>query len=69
MQERDLQMLGMLLPLGIEKGKVIKPDPATRSQLKAAAAEAHAWLINGMCGHSCAIILTGIGPSRLRQLV
>jgi hypothetical protein len=47
-RERDLQMLGMLLPLGIEKGKEFAPDPATRSQLKAAAAEAHAWLINGI---------------------
>jgi hypothetical protein len=47
-QSRDLQMLGMLLPLGIEKGKEFKPDPATRTQLKAAAAEAHAWLIAGI---------------------
>ena len=47
-QSRDLQMLGMLLPLGIEKGKEFKPDPATRTQLKAAAAEAHAWLIDGI---------------------
>ncbi len=47
-QERDLQMLGMLLPLGIEKGKEFKPAPATRTQLKTAAAEAHAWLINGI---------------------
>ena len=45
---RDLQMLGMLLPLGIEKGKEFKPDAATRTQLKAAATEAHAWLINGI---------------------
>ena len=47
-QSRDLQMLGMLLPIGIEKGKEFKPDPATRTQLKAAAAEAHAWLIEGI---------------------
>ena len=47
-QSRDLQMLGMLLPLDIEKGKEFKPDPATRAQLKAAAAEAHAWLIDGI---------------------
>jgi hypothetical protein len=47
-QARDLQMLGMLLPLGIEKGKEFKPDSATRMQLKAAATEAHAWLINGI---------------------
>jgi hypothetical protein len=43
-QPRDLQMMGMLLPLGIEKGKEFKPDAATVSQLKAAAAEANAWL-------------------------
>jgi len=37
-------MMGMilLLPLGIEKGKEFKPDAATVTQLKAAAAEAHA---------------------------
>ena len=47
-QSRDLEMLGMLLPLGIEKGKEFKPDAATRTQLKTAAAEAHAWLIEGI---------------------
>jgi len=47
-QSRDLQVLGMLLPLGIEKGKEFNPDSATRTQLKAAAAEAHAWLIQGI---------------------
>ena len=47
-QSRDLQMLGMLLPLGIEKSKEFKPDSATRTQLKAAAAEAQAWLIEGI---------------------
>jgi hypothetical protein len=47
-QPRDLQMMGMLLPLGIEKGKEFKPDAATVAQLKAAAAEAHAWLIDGL---------------------
>ena len=45
-QPRDLQMRGMLLPLGIEKGKEFKPDAATVAQLKAAAAEAHAWLMD-----------------------
>ena len=44
-QSRDLQMLGMLLPLGIEKGKAFKPDAATLAQMKAAAEEAHAWLM------------------------
>jgi hypothetical protein len=44
-QPRDLQMMGMLLPLGIERGKNFKPDAKTVAQLKAAAAEAKAWLI------------------------
>ena len=44
-QLRDLQMMGMLLPLGIEKGKEFKPEAATVPMLKAAAAEAHAWLM------------------------
>ena len=44
-QSRDLEMMGMLLPLGIEKGKEFKPDAATAAQLNAAAAEAHAWLM------------------------
>ncbi len=44
-QPRDLQMMGMLLPLGIERGKDFKPDAATAAQLKRAAAEAFAWLI------------------------
>jgi hypothetical protein len=38
-------MMGMLLPLGIEKGKDFKPDVATVARLNSAAAEAHAWLI------------------------
>ena len=44
-QPQDLQMMGMLLPLGIEKGKDFKPDATTVAQLKSAAAEAHAWLL------------------------
>lgn len=44
-QPEDLQMMGMLLPLGIEKGREFKPDAATTAQLKAAAAGAHAWLL------------------------
>lgn len=47
-QVRDLQMLGMLLPLGIDKSKEFKPDAPTRAQMKTAAAEAHAWLIDGI---------------------
>jgi hypothetical protein len=44
-QPEDLQMMGMLLPLGIEKGKDFKPDVATVAQLKSGAAEAHAWIL------------------------
>ena len=44
-QPRDLQMMGMLLPLGIEKGKAFKPTDAEKTQMKAAAEEAHAWLM------------------------
>ena len=47
-QQKDLEILGMLLPLGIEKGKAFDPDPATRTVLKAAASEAHAWLLDGI---------------------
>jgi hypothetical protein len=45
-QPRDLQMMGMLLPLGIEKGKDFRPDAATVSVLRRAAAEAQAWIMN-----------------------
>ena len=45
-QPRDLQMMGMLLPLGIEKGKEFKPDATTVTVLKKAAAEAQAWLMD-----------------------
>jgi hypothetical protein len=45
-QPRDLEMMGMLLPLGIEKDKEFKPDAATVPLLKAAAAEAQAWLMH-----------------------
>lgn len=44
-QPEDLQMMGMLLPLGIEKGKDFKPDAATVAQLKSAAAEARVWIL------------------------
>src|SRR5258705_4644642 len=46
LQPRDRQMMGMLLPLGIEKGKEFKPDAATVAQLKAAAAEELALLMD-----------------------
>ena len=45
-QAGDLQMMGMLLPLGIEMGKEFKPDASTVALLKKAAAEAHAWLMD-----------------------
>ena len=45
-QPRDLEIMGMLLPLGIERGKEFKPDDATVALMKAAAAEAHAWLMD-----------------------
>jgi hypothetical protein len=47
-QPRDLPMMGMLLPLGIEKGKEFKPDAATLAQLKPAASEAQAWLTSSL---------------------
>jgi hypothetical protein len=45
-QPSDLQMMGMLLPLGIEKGKDFKPDASTVALLKKAATETHAWLMD-----------------------
>ena len=44
-QPQDLQMMGMLLSLGIEKGKDFTPGAATVALLKSAAAEAQAWLL------------------------
>jgi len=44
-QPADLQMMGMLLPLGIEKGKDFKPDAAMVAQLKTAATQTHEWLM------------------------
>jgi hypothetical protein len=45
-QPRDLEMMGMLLPLGIEKGKEFKPGAATEALLNSAAKEALAWLMD-----------------------
>jgi hypothetical protein len=45
---RDLEMMGMLRPLGIEKGKYFKPAEALKAELKSAAQEAHAWLVEGL---------------------
>ena len=47
-QPRDLEMMGMLLPLGIEKGKDFKPDSAMTAELKSSAQEAHDWLVEGL---------------------
>jgi hypothetical protein len=44
----DLQVLGMLLPLGIEKGEPFAPDTTMRGVMNAAASEAHAWLLDGI---------------------
>src|SRR5262249_1252915 len=45
---RDRAMMGLLLPLGIEKGKEFKPDAATQRILAISARDAHAWLMNGL---------------------
>jgi hypothetical protein len=47
-QTKDLEILGMLLPLGIEKGKTFDPDSATRTLLNAAGSETYAWLLDGI---------------------
>jgi hypothetical protein len=41
---RDKAMIDQLRTIGIEKGKPFRPDQKTQKILKAAAAEAHAWL-------------------------
>jgi len=41
---RDKAMIDQLKSIGIEKGKLFNPDAKTQEVLKAAAAEAHAWL-------------------------
>ncbi|MBR1267688.1 DUF1254 domain-containing protein [Bradyrhizobium sp. AUGA SZCCT0222] len=69
-QPEDLQMMGMLLPLGIEKGKEFKPDVATVAQLKSAAAEAKAWLLAQQAqigpdwwpGSQWKLLIPAIGP-------
>ena len=47
-ERRDIEMMGMLLPLGIEKGKDFKPDAPAITELRSAAQEAHAWLAEGI---------------------
>ena len=46
--ERDLAMMGLLLPLGIEKGKEFKPDAAMQRILAQSARNTHEWLMNGL---------------------
>ena len=43
---RDRAMMGLMLPLGIERGKAFKPDAAMQGILAQSAREAHAWLMN-----------------------
>ena len=50
-QARDLEMLGLLRPLGIEKGKRFKPDAATRAVLKQAGHEVHAWFMERLVNY------------------
>ena len=45
---RDRAMMGLMLPLGIEKGKEFKPDTATQRLLANSVREAHEWLMNGL---------------------
>jgi hypothetical protein len=45
-QARDLEMLGVLRSLGIEKGKKFKPDAAARALFRQASREAHAWFVD-----------------------
>jgi hypothetical protein len=45
---QDRAMMGLLLPLGIEKGKEFKPDAATQRILATSARDAHTWLMNGL---------------------
>jgi hypothetical protein len=45
---QDRAMMGLLLPLGIEKGKEFKPDSAAQHVLAQSARNAQAWLMNGV---------------------
>lgn len=46
LQQQDAAIMGMIEVLGIEKGKAFKPDTATQLNLRTAAQEAHAWLMD-----------------------
>jgi hypothetical protein len=50
-QARDLEMLGLLGPLGIEKGKKWRPNAATRTVLKQASHEAHHWFMEQLVNY------------------
>ena len=45
---QDRAMMGLLLPLGIEKGKEFKPDASVQRVLATSARDAHAWMMNGL---------------------
>jgi hypothetical protein len=45
---RDKEVMGLLLTLGIEKGKDFQPDAATQATLKAAAQATHAWFMQSL---------------------
>jgi hypothetical protein len=49
---QDRALMGLMLPLGIEKGKDFKPDSAMQRVLTTSAREAHAWLMNGLLTYS-----------------
>ena len=57
-QPRDLEMMGMLLPLGIEKGKEFNPDAATVALLKSAA-NGSARMANGQGGDGHYSVVAG----------
>ncbi|MEU6506048.1 DUF1254 domain-containing protein [Streptomyces sp. NPDC046942] len=46
--EQDMVTMGLLLSLGVEKGKDFQPDTDTQHILAKAAEEAHTWLMNSV---------------------
>jgi hypothetical protein len=51
---QDRAMMGLILPLGIEKGKEFTPDAAAQHTLAQSARAAHTWLMNGLLTYSTA---------------
>jgi hypothetical protein len=49
---QDRAMMGLLLSLGIEKGKEFKPDAEAQRVLAQSARAAHAWLTNALLTYS-----------------